>query len=280
MCDKRHCKILYERDVDMDEFDVFYDYEKPNKKYAGLNEGLCGSAVTSEEKEATTQEQPVVTENEEEGDEDDEGEWEDVPDDGMDDGDDDDEDDDEDMYEAYKSNINSQGFDITPLGELVFPDGRIIGHRGLSRYYKQRFAPDRTERDAVRAAREAAGERIYCGQVVNCRPMLANGIGSEEGRNPDTEGGMSSALALSRRNRVPLAGRSGKGILVANGGGTGIRGGFTSLSLYRYRAAVKKGRREERQGFLLQQRWKMNTNRMDKKANRLFNGVSVAHAKR
>ncbi|KAL7526549.1 hypothetical protein ACHAXR_001537, partial [Thalassiosira sp. AJA248-18] len=120
MRDKRHCKVAYVRGVDMEEFDVFYDFS--------------GHYLNEDGKY-----QAMETTVEEDGD--DEEEWEDVDDDedGM-------EVDDDDLYSAYQSNIASQGFDITPLGELIFPDGRIIGHRALARYYKQRFAPDRTER--------------------------------------------------------------------------------------------------------------------------------------
>ena len=42
----------------------------------------------------------------------------------------------------------------------------------------------------------------------------------------------------------------------------------------------KKARRDDARGQRLKYRTTMNTNRMDKKANRLMNGVSVAHAKR
>ena len=108
---------------------MFYDFSELNrellgKDYKGDNEAMEGVANGDEE------------------------EWEDVS------GDEDDvsmkEEDDDDLYAAYHEEIASQGYDITPLGELIFPDGRIVGHRGLARYYKQRFAPDRTERAAVR----------------------------------------------------------------------------------------------------------------------------------
>jgi len=50
--------------------------------------------------------------------------------------------------------------------------------------------------------------------------------------------------------------------------------------LYRFRAIVKKARRVETIQRMYLDRKFNNTNRMDKKANRLMNGVSVAHAKR
>ena len=195
-----------------------------------------------------------------------------------DDEDDEDMEDAEDDYQEYEAELKTHGFDITPLGELIFPDGRIIGHRGLSRYYKQRFAPD-GERAAVTAARRAAGERVYAGRVHQIGGPAASG-GGDNSRE--------TTLALAKAGLVAgaAAGRSGRGILVPTSGTSGPSGGgggagsFTALSLYRYKAAVKKSRREEAKGHRLQQRTKMNINRMDKKANRLMNGVSVAHAAR
>ncbi len=69
-------------------------------------------------------------------------------------------------------------------------------------------------------------------------------------------------------------GRNGKGILVS--AGEGGKGGFTSLSLYRYRAAVKKQRREDARGQRLQHRSRMNMNKMDKKGNTRATGVVTA----
>eukprot|EP00985_Skeletonema_marinoi_P020457 scaffold12176_cov144-Skeletonema_marinoi.AAC.18 len=244
MRDKRHCKILYEAGNDLDEFGVFYDFSEANKEYLG-----AGKEDAMEEEDGGE-------------------EWEDVSDD-------EDMDDDDDLYAAYEKEITSHGFDITPLGELVLPDGRIIGHRGLARYYKQRFAPDRTERAAVRAAKEAAGDRLYAGRVYNMY-QLKN---QREANDNSTDGETSSSTALAAMSRISgnmPTGRMGKGILVAGGG----KGGFTSLSLYHYRAVVKKQRRDDARGQRLQLRSKMNMNRMDKKANNKMNGVIVALAPR
>jgi pre-60S factor REI1 len=60
------------------------------------------------------------------------------------------------------------------------------------------------------------------------------------------------------------------------GGGVGGTGGFTSLSLYRYRAAVKKQRREDDRGQRLQYRTRMNMNKMNKKGNNIATGVVTA----
>jgi pre-60S factor REI1 len=184
-------------------------------------------------------------------------------------------DDDDDLYAAYEKEITTHGFDITPLGELVFPDGRIVGHRALARYYKQRFAPDPTERAAVRAAKEAAGDRLYAGRVYNMY-QLKN---QREANDNSTEGETFASTALTAMGRMSgnmPTGRMGKGILVAGGG----KGGFTSLSLYHYRAVVKKQRRDDARGQRLQLRSRMNMNRMDKKANNKMNGVIVALAPR
>merc|ERR1711865_419092 len=104
-----------------------------------------------------------------------------------------------------------------------------------------------------------AGERLFNGHVINIHGLEEN------------------SLALAKAGIKPgdAAGRAGNGILVKGEGGA-----YTSLSIYRYRAVMRKQRREDFQGKRLYERSKQNMNRMDKKANRLMNGVSVAHAKR
>mmetsp|Transcript_11681 Transcript_11681/g.16687 ORF Transcript_11681/g.16687 Transcript_11681/m.16687 type:complete len:485 (+) Transcript_11681:110-1564(+) len=251
MISTRHTKLRYERGVDLDEFDPFYDFSEADADFLG--------------RPVSNQQQDMEDEDVQETEQDD-GEWEDITDDEADQGEegdtDVDMDEDDGLYAGYEDEIKEFGFDVSPLGELVFPDGRIIGHRGLARYYKQRFAPT-NETTAVVAARQAAGERLYRGRVYDI-----GGPGEQQHE---------SALALMRAGVDPIAakGRAGKGVLVASGGG-----GYTAVSLYRYRAVVKKARRDEAQGQRLQHRSNMNTNRMDKKANRLMNDVSVAHAAR
>lgn len=251
MISKRHTKLRYERGVDLEEFDPFFDFSEADQEF-------MGAANT-----ATDEEDGVIAEGGE-----DDAEWEDVTDDEAEEDDDnmdeDDDEDDDNMYAGYKSEIKRFGFDVTPLGELVFPDGRIVGHRGLARYYKQRTAPPASaDRESVRAARRAAGERLYKGRVYET--------------NEDEEDEHVSTLALARAGLPPgsRGGGSGKGILVSSGGG-----GYTALSLYRYRAVMKKARTQEKQGQRLKYKTTCNMNRMDKKANNILNGVSVAHAKR
>jgi len=252
----RHTKLRYERGIDLHEFDPFYDFAEADAEFTGR------TAATPKEDEEEEGEIHQISEDD--GDEDG---WEDISDDEEVDEDMEDADgeDDEGLYAGYEDEIKEFGFDVTPLGELVFPDGRIIGHRGLARYYKQRIAQDNNS-TAIVAARQAAGERLFRGRVYN-----VGGVSGEQ----QTE----SALALMRAGIDPTAakGRAGNGILVANGGSGS---GYSAVSLYRYRAVVKKARREEARGQRLQHRANMNMNRMDKKANRLMNGVSVAHAPR
>ena len=249
----RHTKLKYEQGIDMEEFDPFYDFSEANEDFLGTK---MGSVNVTDEEEGVMDE-----------DGDDAG-WEDVTDDEDEEmgegGEDDDMKDEEGegLYSGYEEEIAKYGFDVTPLGELVFPDGRIVGHRGLARYYKQRVNPNQ-DRAAVVAARRAAGDRVYNGRVYNVAKQ--------------PQSGHTNALALARACAATGVAPSGEGqgILVPSRGG-----GFTAVSLYRYRAVVKKAHRDEARGQRLQNRTKQNINRMDKKANRLMNGVSVAHASR
>lgn len=255
----RHTKLRYERGVDLEEFDPFYDFTEADEAFLGAKTG-----------DINVTEQVMVDDG---GDDDDDG-WEDVTDDededmeGVENGQDVEEEDDG-MYAAYKDEIARFGFDVTPLGELILPDGRIIGHRGLLRYYRQRVGPNHNQdRAAVVAARRAAGERVFNGRVYNIRRQ-------HEGGRHKEGGGQTGVLALARSGMGDAHSGKGQGILVPSGGG-----GFTAVSLYRYRAAVKKARRDDARGQRLEHKTKQNMNRMDKKANRLMNGVSVAHAQR
>jgi len=250
MISTRHTKLRYERGVDLDEYDPFYDFSEADAEFLGTSK--------SESTKRDAEQDDIV-------DEDDDSEWEDVTDDEAEvEAEDDDimeDDDDEGMYDGYKDEIARFGFDITPLGELVFPDGRIVGHRGLSRYYKQRVFSS-NERAAVIAARKARGERLYQGQVYNVG-------GTDDHRQ--------SSLDLVRGDKTMISAsvRKGNGVLVPSGSG-----GYTAFSLYRYKAIVKKERRDNAKGQRLVYRQTMNINKMDKKHNRLMNGVSVAHAAR
>lgn len=266
MINKRHTKLRYEAGIDLEEFDVFYDFTLADEDFlkAGLGNHK-GKKKTSAKKQVLgdgDENLEAVPESMDvDVDDDDSGEWEDI------DSDDEEMNDDEDgLFAAYQDEIAQHGFDITPLGELVFPDGRIVGHRGLSRYYKQRITPE-DSRTAVIAARRANGERLFKGRVYDTYEL-----------SPPTEDSL--ALRKAGLSVDAVKGRKGHGILVPTGGPGGSRTSYTALSLYRYKAAVKKSRREEFKGRRLQQRTTLPINKMDKKANRLFNNVSVAHAPR
>jgi pre-60S factor REI1 len=230
MISKEHTKLLYEKDY-WEELDPFYDFKEENAAFLGET---TGDSKDDDEvlEDADAGGDNMVTE--EDGDD---KEWEDISE----------EDDEAAVFSRYEKAIASFGLDVTPLGELVFPDGRIVGHRALRKYYKQKFRAENTS-TAMVAAKTGASERMYEGRVVN----------------------------IGQSTEQPIRG-AGKGVLVALKGGAA---GFSALSLYRYRAAVRKQRRDEGKGRRFKNRTGLPINKMDKKANRIMNGVSVAHAAR
>jgi pre-60S factor REI1 len=230
MINKQHTKLRYEPGF-WEELDPFYDFRREDTSFLAK----ADSNVATEE--ANNNAAPV---------DDDEDGWEDMSEDGNEG------DNDEEMYDGFEREIARFGFDVTPLGELVFPDGRVVGHRALRRYYKQNLRTEESRSTAVVAAQRAAGERIYGGQVIN--------INQYNLKSEDVQG-------------------AGKGILVPIKHGDGAAG-FSTLSLYRYRAAVRKQRQGDEKGKRIREKAFQNINRMDKKHNRLMNGVSVAHAAR
>ena len=273
MRNKVHTKLRYEIGIDLEDLDVFYDFTEANDAFLSstIHPKLQGPTTVSDDEKPDEMDHE---ENDEDDEEVDEEEWEDVSDDeneGDDDEDnyDDMDDEDDDLYHGYEEEVARMGWKITPLGELIFPDGRIIGHRGLRRYYKQRLSQHKETSVAVSSARQAAGERLYRGRVYNIGYH-----GNTAARDNDSTD-MSRALALVGIAPGIAAGRAGKGILVTTTAGT-----YSQISVYRYKAALRKQRTQLRQGQQLVQRSTTNTNRMDKKANRLMNNVSVAHAQR
>jgi pre-60S factor REI1 len=263
MIQKQHTKMRYEAGVDLDDFDVFYDFVEENEQF-------WQSVGGKRQESATNDGQNEAMDGiEEDGDEEDG--WEDISDDEEAAEDNMDEDDDNNsIYSEFEEEVARMGIDVTPLGELVFPNGRIVGHRSLRKYYKQRTAQREDTRESVVAARRGAGERLYRGRVY----QVGDGS-STASQNPLDA---SRAVALSRAGMTPelTAGRAGKGILVSTKGGSN----FTQLSVYRFRAVVKKQRREDARGKRLFDRTACPINKWDKKGNRMLNGVSVAHAKR
>jgi len=265
MIQTRHTKLRYEAGIDLEEFDVFYDFSKDDAEFLASGLGNFKKKTLNAKKQNQMEEWEDIDDDGDVGDDADSEDWEDVDSDEDMEAEDDDE-----LYDAFQEEIAHHGFDITPLGELVFPDGRIVGHRGLSRYYKQRFIPENS-RTAVVAAKRANGERLLEGRVYDVYSHREQQHGKE------------GALQLAKAGVVAGAalGRSGHGILVSAAGIGGGKGkSFTAVSLYRYKAAVNKARKEEFKGMKLQQRTMLPMNKMDKKANRLHNNVSVAHALR
>jgi pre-60S factor REI1 len=232
MVDKQHTKLRYEKDY-WEELDPFYDFKAEDAAFLGEATGVAANVKDDEVLSDSDDEEDDDVVMEEDGDDED---WEDIGSD------------DEAVYSRYEKAMEAFGLDITPLGELVFPDGRIVGHRALRKYYKQRFRAENTS-TAMVAAKTAAGERMYDGRVVQ----------------------------IGQPSEQSIRG-AGKGVLVALKGAGAA--GFTALSLYRYRAIVKKQRRDDNKGRILKNRTALPINKMDKKANRMMNGVSVAHAAR
>lgn len=261
-----HTKLRYEVGIDQDEYSVFYDFSDANAEFLGRSKESVSSPMIMDEKVSKMEEE------EKDAEDDDVGEWEDVSDDeqGNDDAVAENENtgDDDEWFQDFDEQVARFGLDVNILGELILPDGRIVGHRSLRRYYKQR-AP-RTDSEAVQAARLGAQERLYRGNVY----LLGSGNSNER-----IENGGAMMLAQAGISPALAAGRAGRGILTATNA-MGASGGYTQLSVYRYRAAIRKQRRGDVQGLRLYNKTMQNMNRMDKKANRLLNGVSVAHAAR
>lgn len=238
MISKRHTKLKYEAGVDLEDLDLFYDFtEADNEFYKSIGATTRADTVIPETTTTNIDDDDEVMEDD--GDED----WEDISDDEEEltsknnyQGEDD-----EEMQNAYEKHLAQFGFDVNALGELILPSGRVIGHRALSRYYKQR-APSTSKSTALVAARRAAGERLFNGQVINIH-------GTDE-----------NSMALTRAGINPdmAAGRAGNGILAKGRGGV-----YSSVSIYRFRAVVRKQRREDHQGQRLHERTRLNMNRME-----------------
>jgi len=245
MVGSRHTKIRYEEGIDLWEYEPFYDFTEANKEFWETwsknkkSTKKKTNALSAEDNDVIMAENDDIVVVE---DDDDTTEWEDVDDINNED----DRDDEEEEYDEYAANLAQQGFDVTPLGELVFPDGRVVGHRLLARFYKQRLARNKTN-----AARNAI--------------VMENRY--HDGNRRSAAGQWASANNILARKQT--------GILVKDGTSS-----FSAISLYRYKAVIKKSRREEARGKRLHQKTGLNINRMGKKDNRLMNGVSVAHAKR
>ena len=98
MVDSGHTKLRYEEGVDLEEFEVFYDFTEANEEYL---RGVEGKGSKGERAEGG---------GEGEGEED----WSDV-----------DRDIDDEDYDSYHENIKRAGFSVNHLGELVLPSGKV-----------------------------------------------------------------------------------------------------------------------------------------------------------
>ena len=236
MIDARHCKLRYEEGIDLDEYEPFYDFDAANKEFLEHFNGPSSKPYTNDNDNHHDQI------NEVEINDDNDDEWEDF--------DDNDDDDDVSMENYYQEHVLKRGFDVTILGELIFPDGRVIGHRGLARFYKQRYSTSHTDSSAVSAYRRSLG--ISPGQHLRGHGILV----------PQPKYSSSAGL---------------NGALLSTE--TGLSN-YSTLSVYRYKAVIKKQRQQDSTGYRQYQKYFNRHNRFDKKGNRIMNGVSVAHAKR
>ena len=227
MIDSRHCKLRYEEGIDIEEYEPFYDFEEANREFLDHFNG--GERTEGQEGDVE------MEQDEAEYSDGDEDEWEDM---------DEDDDNDEVSMDGYQAEALKRGFDVTELGELIFPDGRVVGHRALAKYYKQRYSSNHVDSAAVSAYRKSLG--IAPGQHLRGRGILV------QSRDAAANGAITSR-GLSN---------------------------YTTLSVYRYKAVVKKQRRQDASGYRRFQKYYNRHNRFDKKGNRMMNGVSVAHAKR
>jgi len=230
MKDVGHTKVSWDGDYD-EEYDAFFLYEE----FAG------------EEGDST------IDEEGEEGSEDD-GEWEDVSDS------------EEIDYDTYEDSLHASGFSVTPLGELRLPSGKTLGHRGLKRYYDQHFSVDTGGLNA--AAHDAAMDNV-------AQKAGYDGWGGESGAEAQVSivDKVSGLRGLGRVGVTGMGSGNEKMPTGVMGGGVLVKtasGGFTQLSLYRYKAMAKKARIQEAGGW---RRWLKfnyaNNNKMDKKGNRL-----------
>ena len=136
MISKSHCKLLYEEGEDLHEFSDFYDFTstwKKRKRSLKKKQNTSTTSSSVENKEIVTEEEPVLGEE----DDDDEDDW--VTDD-------EEMEDDEDIGEdgsvsdsEEESDYDDDAAYIASSGELVLPNGRILGHRQYKRLYKQKF---------------------------------------------------------------------------------------------------------------------------------------------
>lgn len=94
MVDKSHCKLAYTEDVDLVEYEDFYDFSASHEE------------------------------------------------------------DDEDVELDEDGNIIEREMEISPIGELILPSGRTVGHRDFRLYYKQYHRPEDNRPSVLAQQRE------------------------------------------------------------------------------------------------------------------------------
>merc|ERR1711957_276935 len=110
MINTRHTKLRYEKGIDLEEFDVFYDFSKDDEEFLASGLGNFKKKRVPKVKQNKEWENADMDENIGDGSDSDSGEWEDVDsDEDMEDGNEDG------LYAAYQDEIANHGFDITPL---------------------------------------------------------------------------------------------------------------------------------------------------------------------
>merc|ERR1712146_127106 len=134
MISKSHCKLLYEEGEDLHEFSKFYDFSstwKKRKRSTKKRQNRPTSSLSTDNKETIIKEEEEDNDSEADDDEDDwvtDDEDEDINMDKEDNESDSEIEEDSDDYDDYTAHI-------TPSGELLLPNGRILGHRQYKRLY-------------------------------------------------------------------------------------------------------------------------------------------------
>lgn len=127
-----HCKLPYDDEDDVDELMDFYDF---SSQYASSKKKQKKQIMTIKESGEGDEDAEWETDSEASIDEDEEVV-------------DDEEDSDYDESEAVHT-IN-----VSETGELVLANGKRLGRREFSRYYKQRFRPDEARESVLAATKE------------------------------------------------------------------------------------------------------------------------------
>jgi pre-60S factor REI1 len=153
---KSHCKLLYEEGEDLHEFRPFYDFSASYALPRGSKKKGTGKTkkVKAQEDGMDDDEQSLETvDSDYEEVSGDEEEGMAVDGEESESEDEDEEEDDEDVEQMLRQGA----LQVSELGELMLPDGRLLGRREYQRYYKQRYRPEDTRSALMASKLEAAG---------------------------------------------------------------------------------------------------------------------------